>query len=155
MMHAIRINMFVMHSKVDSTRNTSSKHLKGRLDPPVSDRRFCLSVCNVFVYSCPASFPVQSCYDWIKHNIWQKNNLKDKHLKGRLDPPVSDVCLSVCLFVTKNDHFAQRSQIKFLSSSKVGWIPPWVTSVCLSVCLSQKMITLPNGPTIQSRPCRP
>ena len=59
-----------------------SKHLKGRLDPPVSDGRFCLSVCNVFV---------------------------SKHLKGRLDPPVSDVCLSVCLFVTKNDHFAQRS----------------------------------------------
>ena len=37
-----------------------------------------------------------------------------KHLKGRLDPPVSDICLSVCLFVTKNDHFAQR-QFLFLN----------------------------------------
>ena len=26
-------------------------------------------------------------------------------------------CLSVCLSVTKNDHFAQQSQIKFLSGS--------------------------------------
>ena len=26
--------------------------------------------------------------------------------------------LSICLFVTKNDHFAQRSQIKFFSGSK-------------------------------------
>ena len=41
-------------------------------------------------------------------------NSLSKHIKGRLDPPMSDVCLSVCL--------------------------------------SRKMITLPNGPTIQSRP---
>ena len=32
--------------------------------------RFCL-----FLPRPPS--PVQSCYDWIKHNIWQKNNLKD------------------------------------------------------------------------------
>ena len=32
--------------------------------------RFCLFL------PCPPS-RAQSCYDWIKHNIWQKNNLKD------------------------------------------------------------------------------
>ena len=52
-----------------------SKHLKGRLDPPVSDEK-CLSVTFLLI-PAPPPYPVQSCFDWIKHNIWQKNDLKD------------------------------------------------------------------------------
>ena len=53
-----------------------SKHLKGRLDPPVSDGSVCLFVTFLFIPALLPS-PVQSCYDWMKHSIWQKNKLQD------------------------------------------------------------------------------
>ena len=36
----------------------------------------CLSVTFLFIPALLPS-PVQSCYDWMKHSIWQKNKLQD------------------------------------------------------------------------------
>ena len=38
--------------------------------------RFCLFVTFLFIPALLPS-PVQSCYDWMKHSIWQKNKLQD------------------------------------------------------------------------------